>query len=426
VKTLLFSILLFASLSPALALKGTYTEIKWPKQKYVKKYRVEIYKSRLLTGPVLKRTVETNSLRWREPSQGKFYIRVAAIDGWGQQGPFSKLSEVEVFIRNNLFERPQLIAPSSNDEIVYESNEDRTRFSWEGKSYAQKYRLLVANDAQFRDPIINLETQKNQVDITPGTLNLDDKYFWKVQAYYDKKNFSESRSRQVQFNRELYPEDIIIEPEQTLEDEVKSDQKKDFFKRGKWNAGVAGTSLEFTQAPDNIDLTETLLTVKGGASFPIDDKWDAGFVGFANVFAISKEPESVEEAKIVGLNIRGGYQLLGEGSPIGLKIMPGYYMWTMITAGNFGIQSLSGGQLFILSTFKMAHPFWLYTKFAPLANGFSLDVGNREIAFGAGTPLWSPKWSLTIDYSSLSYTSEDTPVVEIELTSLSLGLQYNF
>jgi hypothetical protein len=409
---------------------STYTLLTWEKLQHVTKYEIEIFADQSISKNekklVIKTIVNENKFQWQNPTPGKYFLRIAAIDAWGQKGEYSPLSIVEVNSTNNLYTKPVLLGPVKNKEFEYAYQEDKILFSWKSTNYAKKYRLIVARDQQFKNQVINFETTENQAQVYPYDMNLDADFFWKVEAYYTQNNFSDSDIWPITITKNLYPKQKIKEPENMLS-QKRALPKNSTKKKLNWFVGGGGTSLEFTQMPDAINLNETLLSAKGGASIPINQKWDAGFSGFANVFTITQKPTTIDEAKVVGFNLRLGYELTSTNPLITIKLMPGYYLWSMITTGNYGIQNLSGGQLYVMTNFNLANPFWIYGKFAPLAEGISIDLGNREMALGAGMPLFNTKWSATVDYSQLDFVSKKTVIpVTISMTTLSLGLQYQF
>ncbi|HTL13300.1 MAG TPA: hypothetical protein VL588_12480, partial [Bdellovibrionota bacterium] len=101
-------------------------------------------------------------------------------------------------------------------------------------------------------------------------------------------------------------------------------------------AGLGATFLSYSENPRNVRLQEFALTPKAGATYPlIRGVLDVGGSLYFNVLSLSHTPASLNSATFLGINGRVGYTLPLTWAGATWKVMGGWYIWTMRTAGRF-------------------------------------------------------------------------------------------
>ena len=120
--------------------------------------------------------VVVDTINWtttRSYPDGTYYWRAAARDTNGSDGPFTA-----VYSFTKQYPVPTLIAPLSGGRTG-----DYPEFEWEGLTGAAGYRLQVATNAQFSNPVIDVSTRN--VHFIPFAKLNNGTYYWRV-AMYDR------------------------------------------------------------------------------------------------------------------------------------------------------------------------------------------------------------------------------------------------
>jgi hypothetical protein len=195
----------------------------------------------------------------------------------------------------------------------------------------------------------------------------------------------------------------------------------------------AGLSYAKYQEPRvRIELPEAGINLKGGLRRSlIQNRLDVDVSAYT-LLAQSLSTTTASAAHFFGANIRLGYKLPISLAKLQWYTFLGFYYWKMlVNSQNFGVDLLTGPQIFLSarSDVASARPFFTYLKYALMVDSDqSLHPNNRELAVGAGIQIirWrrqSLYW--TADLAHMSMTSVDG-INGFSLLSLSTGAMLMF
>ncbi|HLE09960.1 MAG: hypothetical protein A2504_03085 [Bdellovibrionales bacterium RIFOXYD12_FULL_39_22] len=157
--------------------------IRWPKQKLAVKYCLEIYRDEKGQRQLLSTIVSGVQYDWKDPQQGRVFWRIAVIDKWGRQSPFSDLIALDVVLPESLkpFDPPRLIWPLYDQAI--DLKDSMATFSWQGAHGSIKYQFVIAHDDQFKVPIFKTELTGQSVAVDLSQIVQRKALFWQVVAW---------------------------------------------------------------------------------------------------------------------------------------------------------------------------------------------------------------------------------------------------
>jgi len=118
-----------------------------------------------------------DTINWttnRTYPDGTYYWRAAVRDASNNDGPYT---EIYTFTKQYL--APTLVAPLSGAR----TGDDYPEFEWKAVTEAAAYRLMVATNPQFSNPVIDAST--NNIHFIPTTKLNTGSYYWRV-AMIDK------------------------------------------------------------------------------------------------------------------------------------------------------------------------------------------------------------------------------------------------
>ena len=145
--------------------------IRWEAEADAKAYRAKVFQNQTLERQLLEGVFATPTARWADLPDGSYVLQVRSIDKDGLEGNSSTRDFV-------LKARP--VAPFSSQPVdtskVY--GDDAT-FKWSASLAAEKYRLQVADTADFKAPLVDRQDvlgTELKLPLPPGT------YFWRMAA----------------------------------------------------------------------------------------------------------------------------------------------------------------------------------------------------------------------------------------------------
>lgn len=164
----------------------TYAEIDWAPIEEAKEYILEVYQDAEGKKLEFSRKIKNHFFDWSNPPSGTFYFRIAIIDKYKRQSPFSDLATLVI---EDLREKRKSIA------IVYPNNKfishsEKQTFEWEGIEDASHYKVVLRIPKETKT-FFEGETKKAYLltSVPPGT------YFWKVYAFDGKEEIAASEER---------------------------------------------------------------------------------------------------------------------------------------------------------------------------------------------------------------------------------------
>jgi hypothetical protein len=211
--------------------------------------------------------------------------------------------------------------------------------------------------------------------------------------------------------------------------------------RHSFSAGVGLSMIDYKQeasaVSSPVSLSEKGITLKGSYVYRLaPPNWDLGITVFGTGLVLSSNIPSTT-ARFIGANFRVGYAVSQIQEPWRLLLMFGGYYTTMsVSPNSFGFQNLSGPQFFpvLRRALNQGDSISSYFKISPVsAGGISLtNLSSRELALGVTynkNLKNGHSMPFSIDYSNLQSsveTSDGSAVVPVAVTSLTLGIGYNF
>ncbi len=171
-------------ISPAQAQESV--RLTWEAVNDVKEYRIQILDG---TKIVLDEKVGLNQFYWKDYSTGHFQWRVAAIDYWNQESPFSEVEDLIITKKFGGADAVDLVSPRHGTKIK-EGNVVELNFK---KVRGDKFYLEISKDKYFKEikeiplGLENSYRFKN---------NLDDSFYWRVRAV-EKGDILYSKKRRI-------------------------------------------------------------------------------------------------------------------------------------------------------------------------------------------------------------------------------------
>lgn len=206
-------------------------------------------------------------------------------------------------------------------------------------------------------------------------------------------------------------------------------------KRWNFDGGASLSYLDYKQTAANatVNIAQIGLTPKFGVVYNLSEKLDLGASAFGTLVGLPMKstPDGLSTPRFYGVNLRVGYKIYG--LPTGnIYLMTGAYFWGMIgtsstnsTIESFGVQKLSGPQLFLVGRFLTSEGRTAvgYLKAATILDGEGSMSSNREYAIGGAYQITPPKrirrFMMNLDIASASFVVTGET---IQLNSISWGI----
>lgn len=209
---------------------------EWPAAVGVERYHAQVFADRTFERLLLDGVFQGNTAKWPDLPDGRYLLRVRAIDRNGLEGANAD----RVFTLKARPEPPFISAPLDGQKVYG----PQANLRWSVSSNAQSYHVQVSTKADFSELLADLPSHtKNEhaLDLAPG------QYFWRiasVAAGQDQGPYSDVQG----FMQRKIPESPQLEPAQI-------DDKSLLFR---WRAGTAGEKFQ-VQVSRNADFTQPIL-----------------------------------------------------------------------------------------------------------------------------------------------------------------------
>ena len=225
----------------------------------------------------------------------------------------------------------------------------------------------------------------------------------------------------------------------TYDDRIRIKSEIDYSQMSRkmnFDLGASLSYLDYSESYRTLttNATELGLTLKGGANYVLNSKFELGGNLFFTALPVALNLEQVsrntttgivttntsdiQAARWYGFNARLGYRLpiyIHQGS---LHLMTGWYLWGMNVpvsspSGAYGVKILGGPQFFLTGRFRTpkGRAFATYVKFATVQDttGF-FSMSNRELAVGGAFQISKPaegsvRWMSTLDMAQTQFSN---------------------
>lgn len=219
--------------APSLAHAPTRVErlplsFPWPAQPGIERYHAQIFSGPALDNLELDNEFQGTSAKWVDLPDGRYQLRVRAIDSNGLEG----LNALHVFVLKARPEPPFIVAPAAEQKVYG----PQAVFSWSKVSVAEQYHFQLSTHTDFAKLLADLPTHSTTSyahDLAPG------RYFWRiasVAANNDHGPFSDVQG----FTQKKIPDSPALEPPQISDKELVI----------RWRTAEAGSTYRLQLARD--------------------------------------------------------------------------------------------------------------------------------------------------------------------------------
>ena len=199
-------------------------------------------------------------------------------------------------------------------------------------------------------------------------------------------------------------------------------------KKQSWSGGFSLASLGYSQS-GKPSLSQIAFGAKISYSRMLPwAGWTAGANLYSTVLPVSTSIDGLSLSQM-GLNLRAGRSVWTRGSKASalttISVLGGvFYTSTVSSNSSFGFKNLMGIQIYpeLEHRLDARNSLGTYLKFAPL---FGFSFTNRELAVGASwirKPLRARSYSLSLDYSDISFVSAAGTAISSKNAVVGVGL----
>lgn len=233
--------------------------LKWDSIESAQNYIVEIYKDEDGKELILQVEVEGKTFyEWMGPHPGKYFFRIAGIDLWKRQGPFSDMSTLSIELPEDLrkLDKVELNSPKHQKSFIRQE-EDSIPFEWEKSSKIKEYKIEISQSKDFEKLLYSKKTKENSATIDLKVFKGVPAIFWKITAIDHYNRETKSLKRKVLF------EDKKEEPSGEEMEKEKLNQKENLLTRKMEDWIPHNQSyLGFSLTPGMVDYQLTQNTLK--------------------------------------------------------------------------------------------------------------------------------------------------------------------
>jgi hypothetical protein len=201
-----------------------------------------------------------------------------------------------------------------------------------------------------------------------------------------------------------------------------------------FSLGTGTTYIDYAETLRNVQLTELVLTGKASLDIRFSPGIDVSASGYTTLAPLEFKNASsanLPDAYFTGLNGRIGWRLPNSTGSSDLRLLTGWYYWSMRVKNNaYGVTDLQGPQIYVMGRQlqKRHRTFYGYFKFAPIYDYPKyITISNREIAMGFGYQINNPResltWSLYTDVSDARFRSVQQGN-SMRLFTVTFGVQF--
>lgn len=215
--------------STAILLEHVPVRFQWSAVTGAHSYHAQVFADRTFDRVILDGLFSANSAKWSDLPDGKYTLRVRAIDSNGLEG----LNANHDFTLKARPESPFINGPVGGGKVYG----DEAKFSWAKSTIAHAYHLQVSDTPDYsrlladqRDILAN----EYSLPLQPG------QYYWRIASLMadgDQGPYSDSHS----FTQRKIPASPAVEPPKMAGKELSFH----------WNAGENGERYQFQFAKDN-------------------------------------------------------------------------------------------------------------------------------------------------------------------------------
>ncbi len=175
----------------------------WTESPYASSYQLDISKRNDMKNPVLTQRVSSTASIISTLPAGKYYWQVTPFYSLNKIGLASP-SPIQSFAieRRGELNVPRLLTPAENGTLDITQEVGASHFSWKGENEAAMYRVKIYMDGRQSNPLVNLTTEKNYLELMPGKAGVGEgKYYWSVSQIDDEGNESKASEPRMFYAR---------------------------------------------------------------------------------------------------------------------------------------------------------------------------------------------------------------------------------
>lgn len=135
-------------------------------------YQVEVARDRGFEERVVVERVEVPGYRWRTIPEARHYWRVRSLDGLGRAGPWSEIKVIE-----SALAAPDPVEPADGARFTWDRDGRAVTFAGKGSELLREYRLEVAADASFSQPLLSRRSPSPSFQVELPGLGL---FLWRL------------------------------------------------------------------------------------------------------------------------------------------------------------------------------------------------------------------------------------------------------
>ncbi|MBR7078968.1 MAG: hypothetical protein IKI40_00410 [Treponema sp.] len=165
----------------------------WTDSEYATTYQYEIANNPQMNNPVIKQRSSLPSAIVSTLEEGQWYWRVTPFYNINNLGlaNTSEVSSFRISKRGNL-NRPTLKVPAEGSFVNTQIGNSSVNFSWKMENEADRYQIVVADNAQLVNPVIDRTLSENFVAISPKADGITNRqWYWAVRQIDNEGNRSE-------------------------------------------------------------------------------------------------------------------------------------------------------------------------------------------------------------------------------------------
>ncbi|MCR4626366.1 MAG: FecR family protein [Treponema sp.] len=157
--------------------------LTWTGTRFAEHYKLEVCDEVNFEKPLVIRNVSELSSTVNLPEDGTYYWRITPYYSLNETG-YANPTELSKFTvsKNQALAKPELLLPRDEATLELDSKGKNVTFAWKANAKNVNYKVIVALDEDFSEPVFEGTTQKNRLvqKFDSSILEPENVYYWKV------------------------------------------------------------------------------------------------------------------------------------------------------------------------------------------------------------------------------------------------------